>query len=78
MQCIRKSFHRALHLVTAHLHHQNKLQVAHDQALHTTDVLARNIQHALPIHFAQRMHEYPVAITLICLIYNRTLFGAAQ
>ena len=57
---IEKSFRHALHLVTAHLHRQN--QVAH--ALRTRDFWLASLSIHFPIHFARRVHEYPVALIM--------------
>ena len=55
---IKKSFHHALHLVTAYLHRQN--QVAH--ALRTRDFWLASLSMHFPIHFTRRAHEYPVTL----------------
>ena len=55
---IKKSFRRALHLVTVHLHRQN--EVAH--ALHSRDFWLASLSIDFPIHFARRVHEYPVTL----------------
>ena len=55
---IKKSFRHALHLVTAHLQHQN--QVAH--ALRTRDFWLASLSMHFPIHFGRCAHEYPVTL----------------
>ena len=56
---IKKSFRHALHLVIAHLHRQN--QVAH--ALRTRDFWLASLSIDFPIHFARRVHKYPVTLS---------------